>query len=973
MTKKLKRPLAFLSAFVMIMAMMLYFPSGMFSSTDWGLKASAADYQLNVDINLYSNYESGSTITLTKDIVGESSLVIDGKTLTFDLNGNTLTVACIILMSNADVTFKNGILQTPAEPTAAVITAISSKVTLENIAVLSGDAKDLNSGWDAVALNGTSELNATSAFLKGGSLTFDDQLYLYPGAAICFDQNGSASAKLTNTTLALGDGGDYKFYGTFSPVSGNGTITNGADDSTVTVRSYNSEYNNLPLVIGNGYHYNGCTGVYDQMVIESKYKCEDADCQNYAWYWYSCACGQKGTDSFEDEEGGCIDHNLIIVGDTPTQHIYQCSMCLNTFKENHSGGTATCTEKAKCSVCNQPYGDYAHTFNNDGFCETCGGYQPADLKNGVYEISNAGQLYWFAGLVNGTLTDGTSQNKSANAVLTADITVNTGVLDENGDPNGDNFTSWTPIGTTYNKTYMGTFDGQNHTISGLYFNNTDSSTGKFVGLFGYVGSGVKVSNISVVDSYFSGYQYVSGVCGVNYGTITNCYNLGTVSGSDDYVGGVCGVNYGSITGCYNTGKVSGSNYCGGVCGCLRSGIITNCYNTGSVTSKGSGYAGGVCGYSDSGTITNCYNTGEVSGSNYCGGVCGRNYSTITNCYNDSSKCGEAVNTNPGTVTDVENKTTTQFGSGEVAYLLSQGCTVDSTTYKGDVWGQTIGTEDYPVLGGKKVLANVDLSDFANDIIIYGQSATLDGTIGFNIYVAADDDYIWTASIDGEEVAKPEKDENGLYKFTYQVAAKDMDENINFTVNDKIDVTVSVSDYIAELSETDDESLKKLAESMSAYGDAAKAFFSNGTVAEQTITDDLSLYDFTVAMPEGISYYGSSLILESETTIRHYFTIADGYDADSFTFGAGNESGKPVAKQGYYYVDIKNISAEKLGNAFTVSVNGSTVISNYSALSYVNKVLSSDSTDDNLKNLVKALYIYNRNAIAYNEAQKEDLK
>ena len=182
-------------------------------------------------------------------------------------------------------------------------------------------------------------------------------------------------------TLALGDGGDYTYYGTFSPVSGNGTITNGADDSTVTVRSYNSEYNNLPLVIGNGYHYNGCTGVYDQMVIESKYKCEDADCQNYAWYWYSCACGQKGTDSFEDEEGGCIDHNLIIVGDTPTQHIYQCSMCLKDYADyilTHTGYSAETIALGK-SMLN--YGAYSQTYF---------GYNTENLANaGLEEADKA--------------------------------------------------------------------------------------------------------------------------------------------------------------------------------------------------------------------------------------------------------------------------------------------------------------------------------------------------------------------------------------------------------------------------------------------------------------------------------------------------------------------------------------------------------------------------------------------------------
>ena len=197
----------------------------------------------------------------------------------------------------------------------------------------------------------------------------------------------------------------------------------------------------------------------------------------------------------------------------------------------------------------------------------------------------------------------------------------------------------------------------------------------------------------------------------------------------------------------------------------------------------------MCGY-NRGTITNCYNTGTVSGNSRVGGVCGHNYRTITNCYYLDSEETDSID---GTTF----KTTVQFASGEVAYLLN-GSTSEGTL----AWGQEIGTDPYPVLKGKRVLTNVDCSAFANDIIVYGQSASLDGTIGFNIYVSADDSYEWDKTVNG---VQGEKMANGLYKFTYQVAAKDMDEKINFTVNDKIDVTVSVSDYLAVLSISDNES------------------------------------------------------------------------------------------------------------------------------------------------------------------------
>lgn len=446
----------------------------------------------------------------------------------------------------------------------------------------------------------------------------------------------------------------------------------------------------------------------------------------------------------------------------------------------------------------------SHNYNSQGFCTDCDAYQPAVLttdkydinedgtKDAVYEISNAGQLYWFAGLVNGTLL-GVEQNVSANAVLTADIVVNKNVLKSDGTLNEGTFKEWTPITGSSNSTYSGIFDGQNHTISGLYFNQEDSYD---VGLFGR--NNGKIANAGILDSYFYGTSKVGGVCGNNYtGTISNCYNTGSVSGIGT-AGGVSGYNYtGSITNCYNTGNVSGSSgfvggvsgynskgtiinsynagsvsgleYVGGVSGINYTGSITDCYNIGSVSgSEGnvggvngyndggtitnsynagsvSGterYVGGVSGYNDGGTITNCYNVGSVGGSGYVGGVNGWNKGIITNCYNTGSVSGTGVNVggvigrnesnasitncyydstiytgnaigaNDGTTEKVEGKTTKQFKTGEVAYLLQNGQSEGT-------WGQTIGTDTYPVLHGPKVYKSItyigcnDSSDVAS--------------------------------------------------------------------------------------------------------------------------------------------------------------------------------------------------------------------------------------------------------------------
>ena len=181
----------------------------------------------------------------------------------------------------------------------------------------------------------------------------------------------------------------------------------------------------------------------------------------------------------------------------------------------------------------------AHSPDESGLCACDKAYQPAVLttdkydvdKDGVYdkvyEISNADQLYWFANKINNE--NYTSGN--INAVLTADIVVNENVLKSDGTLNDGSFTDWTPIGMWAGDdkyySYSGIFDGQNHTISGLYLNQMGMAG--CVGLFGHVGSGGKVSNVRVLDSYFSVNGGVGGVCGYNDGTITNCYNAGMIN------------------------------------------------------------------------------------------------------------------------------------------------------------------------------------------------------------------------------------------------------------------------------------------------------------------------------------------------------------------------------------------------------------------------------------------------------------
>ena len=257
---------------------------------------------------------------------------------------------------------------------------------------------------------------------------------------------------------------------------------------------------------------------------------------------------------------------------------------------------------------NDPTG-HVHAFSEDGFCE-CGEKQPALLMDGVYQISNAGQLLWFANYINSTYT------YSVNGKLMNDITI----------PDGY---SWTPIANAA-APYTGTFDGAGHTIDNLVANQPGVSyMGFVVSLKGTIKDLTLGSSCSV-----TGRNRTGSICGINEGTITNCHNNGNVTGAE-YVGGICGENNGIVTNCDNTGSVRGSSeLVGGICG-LSSNTVSNCHNDGNVTGTGeyANYVGGVSGY-NGGTITNSYNTGTVrSAYESVGGVCGQNYKSISNCWN----------------------------------------------------------------------------------------------------------------------------------------------------------------------------------------------------------------------------------------------------------------------------------------------------------------------------------------------------
>lgn len=279
----------------------------------------------------------------------------------------------------------------------------------------------------------------------------------------------------------------------------------------------------------------------------------------------------------------------------------------NADNYSESTGDAQYDDNGICKYTTLVDGVLTHDDDKCPEKNSCNGYMPAVCNSqNFYEIGNAGQLYWFADQVNN------KSGASYNAVLTRDITVNQNVLNADNTLNSESYMEWTPIGSI-SKQYAGTFNGQNHTIRGLY---GKKMSGVAAGLFGVTAATACISNVGMEDFYF-------GVSSET--TIAN-------------MGAICGANKGTIDTCYSKGCMSAtSQICGGVSG----------FNNG--------------------TISNSYSVSAINGGKKRGGICGNNKNdkNVSNCYFDSDVCSGSV------VDSSYGKTTAAFKSGEVAYLLQE--------------------------------------------------------------------------------------------------------------------------------------------------------------------------------------------------------------------------------------------------------------------------------------------------------------
>ena len=342
-----------------------------------------------------------------------------------------------------------------------------------------------------------------------------------------------------------------------------------------------------------------------------------------------------------------------------------------------------------------------HAYDENGFCSKCGAYEPATQNtDDVYEIDNAGKLYWFAGLVNGTL-DGVTQNTAAHAKLTADLQLD-----------GKNHT-WASIGTE-SKPYTGTMDGQNHHISDFYLKTSESYQGLFGacrnatiqnmtvdGQLEIQGSTVTINSFGLIGRAEAG----------SISNITSNLIITETGGAVAHVGGVVGdiITGAIVKDCIFGGSISMNtsiDCIGGVVGYANDyTMIQNCINHGTIQADQEGaFLGGILGYINVSTfrgVQNCYNYGSITGTGTrIGAIIGYSKSNdyskvVTNNYYLDSSCATGFGTEgtnrKGTATA---KSAEAFANGEVCYLLN-GDQSDIHFY------QEIGTDAYPTLDASK--------------------------------------------------------------------------------------------------------------------------------------------------------------------------------------------------------------------------------------------------------------------------------
>ena len=272
-------------------------------------------------------------------------------------------------------------------------------------------------------------------------------------------------------------------------------------------------------------------------------------------------------------------------------------------------------------------------------------------------------------------------------ILMNDLDSTTGGYEELASPTANGVKGWQPIGVR-RAGFTGSFDGRGYEIRDLYINRPD---GDHLGIFGDVEQSGVVKNIGVMNAIVIGQDSVGGVAGVNYGTVSNSYYGGSVTGSSHHyhVGGLLGGNEGTVTNSYSTGNVTGGGYVGGLVG-TNVGTVSNSHSSSSVAGSDE-VVGGLVGMNAEGTVNSSYSTGNVTGNLGVGGLVGANgvsgpgivtYSYSTGSVTGESYVGGLVGSNEGGAVSYSYSTGNVSGNFSVGGLVGAN---EAGTVRNSFW------------------------------------------------------------------------------------------------------------------------------------------------------------------------------------------------------------------------------------------------------------------------------------------------
>ena len=394
--------------------------------------------------------------------------------------------------------------------------------------------------------------------------------------------------------------------------------------------------------------------------------------------------------------------------------------------------------------------------------ETSGFAGGSGTADDPYLIETAAQL------------DSVRNDLEAHYKLTADIVFAAEDFAENG-AYYNKKAGWKPIGTS-SAPFTGTFDGDKHSITGLFIDISASSLGSPWGLFGSL-SGATIQNLNMVDTNIAsstsqtvigGTFYMGSICGqADNSTIIGCSNTGIIKESyagSSYIGGVCGyASDSTISSCSNSGTATsdaGNNLIGGICGYASNSTISLCVNTSSLNGRGGSEIGGICGSVENNSkITSCSNSGAIGGyisydrQGMAGGICGSaSNSTIARCRNS-----EGIDLRNGTLLMVGGICGfAEDGTISVCYNTGDLYT-DPFLYGECDMGGICGRAEATPLSGSMTITNCyntgAVSGNADNCFLGGICGISDSSISVcynigNIYAAGGDEQVLVGGITG---------------------------------------------------------------------------------------------------------------------------------------------------------------------------------------------------------------------------------